>query len=122
PAFDGRIYLPFNRLPRNQAKPQMSGIVMSRLPVVHRLGRLFGRFAAAEQGNIAVIFAITLIPLLSFVGAAVDYTRASRARSAMQAALDSTALMLSKDLMAGTIASSAISSKAQTYFTGLYTD
>jgi len=100
----------------------MSGIVMSRLPVVHRLGRLFGRFAAAEQGNIAVIFAITLIPLLSFVGAAVDYTRASRARSAMQAALDSTALMLSKDLTAGTIASSAISSKAQTYFTGLYTD
>jgi Flp pilus assembly protein TadG len=122
PAFYGRIHLPFNRLPPNQAKPQMSGILMSRLPVVRRLGRLFGRFAAAEQGNIAVIFAITLIPLLSFVGAAVDYSRAARARTAMQAALDSTALMLSKDLTQGTITSSDIGSKAQSYFTGLYTD
>lgn len=122
PAFYGPVYLPFNRLPRNQAKPQMSGIVMSRLPVVRRLGRVFGRFAAAEQGNIAVIFAITLIPLLTFVGAAIDYTRASRARSSMQAALDSAALMLSKDLTQGLITSSDISSKAQSYFTGLYTD
>ncbi|KJC44271.1 hypothetical protein UB31_22060 [Bradyrhizobium sp. LTSP849] len=95
---------------------------MFRLPVVSLIGRKLARFAGAEQGNIAVIFAITLIPILSFVGAAVDYTRAARARTAMQAALDSTALMLSKDLTQGTITSSDISSKAQSYFTGLYTD
>jgi Flp pilus assembly protein TadG len=100
----------------------MSGIVMFRLPVVSLIGRKLARFAGAEQGNIAVIFAITLIPILSFVGAAVDYSRAARARTAMQAALDSTALMLSKDLTQGTITSSDISSKAQSYFTGLYTD
>ena len=41
------------------------------------------RFARADQGNIAMIFAITLVPLLAIVGAAVDYTRASAARSAM---------------------------------------
>ena len=72
-----------------------------------------GRFAGAERGNIAVLFAIALVPVLSFVGAAVDYTRANAARTSMQAALDSTALMLSKDLSDGTITASQINTKAQ---------
>jgi Flp pilus assembly protein TadG len=63
---------------------------MSRLPFVSRIGRHLARFAAAEQGNIAVIFAIALLPVLAFVGAAVDYSRAVQTRSAMQAARDST--------------------------------
>jgi len=64
------------------------------------------RFITADEGNIAVIFAIALVPLLGFVGAAVDYTRANAARSSMQAALDSTALMVSKDLTQGIITTS----------------
>lgn len=40
--------------------------------------------------------ALTAIPLMASVGMAVDYSRANAARSAFQAALDSTALMLSK--------------------------
>jgi Flp pilus assembly protein TadG len=95
---------------------------MSRLPVMTRIGRQFSRFAAAEQGNIAVIFALSLLPILGFVGAAVDYTQAVRARSSMQAAIDSTALMLSKDLTSGSITTSQITQKATDYFTGLYTD
>ncbi len=43
-------------------------------------------------------FAVALVPLLGFVGAAVDYSRTNAARSAMQVALDSAALMVSKDL------------------------
>ena len=69
-----------------------------------------------------MIFAIALLPILGFIGAAVDYTRANSARSSMQAALDSTALMLSKDLSEGAITTSQINSKAQTYFTALYTN
>ena len=61
------------------------------------------RFPGANQGNIAVLFAVALLPIISFVGAAIDYTRANSARSSMQAALDSTALMLSKDLSDGRI-------------------
>jgi Flp pilus assembly protein TadG len=80
------------------------------------------RFVGADEGNIAVIFAIALVPLLGFVGAAVDYTRANAARSSMQAALDSTALMVSKDLSQGIITTSDISTKAQAYFTALYTN
>jgi Flp pilus assembly protein TadG len=95
---------------------------MSRLALVSRLGRQFARFAAAEQGNIAVIFAIALVPVLSFVGAAIDYSRAAQARASMQSALDSTALMLSRDLSAGTITTSQIGTKAQTYFNALFTN
>ncbi|AWL95622.1 TadE/TadG family type IV pilus assembly protein [Bradyrhizobium ottawaense] len=95
---------------------------MSRPPLVSRLGRLCARFATAEQGNIAVIFAIALVPVLSFVGAAIDYSRAAQARASMQSALDSTALMLSRDLSSGTITTSQISSKAQTYFNALFTN
>jgi Flp pilus assembly protein TadG len=94
---------------------------MFRLPVV-RFCRPFARFATAEQGNIAVIFAIALIPVLGLIGAAVDYSRAVKARTSMQTALDSTALMLSKDLTQGTITTSQITAKAQAYFNALFTD
>ena len=80
------------------------------------------RFAGANQGNIAVIFAIALVPILSFMGAAIDYSRANSARSSMQSALDSTALMLSKDLTDGRISPSDIEAKAKSYFAALYTN
>lgn len=88
--------------------------------VLQKLRAAIGRFAGAREGNIAVIFALSAIPIISFVGAAIDYTRANAARSSMQAALDSTALMLSKDLSYGTINSTQISSKATAYFNALY--
>ncbi|MBI5264873.1 MAG: TadE/TadG family protein [Bradyrhizobium sp.] len=81
---------------------------------------LLARFASAEHGNIAVIFAIALIPVLTLIGAAIDYSRAVRARTSMQSALDSAALMVAKDLNAGTITEADIESKARLYFQGLY--
>jgi Flp pilus assembly protein TadG len=80
------------------------------------------RFGGANHGNVAVIFAIALVPLISFVGGAIDYSRVNKARSSMQAALDSTALMLSKDLSEGLITSSQVNAKAQTCSAALYTD
>ena len=59
-----------------------------------RLRTAAARFPAATDGNIAVIFALAAVPILSFVGVAIDYSRANSARSSMQAALDSTALMV----------------------------
>lgn len=93
---------------------------MSGASVFHKLRATAVRFIGERQGNVAVIFALSAIPILTFVGAAIDYTRATNARTSMQAALDSTALMLSKDLSAGTINSSQISSKATAYFNALY--
>ncbi|MCK1359733.1 pilus assembly protein [Bradyrhizobium sp. 199] len=94
---------------------------MFRSLLVSLFGRQFARFVAAEQGNIAMIFAIALVPVLSFIGAAVDYSRAVQARTSMQAALDSAALMLSKDLSSGTITTSQLGTKAQAYFNALFT-
>src|ERR1700748_3570664 len=92
---------------------------MSR-PLPKFLG-LLHRFAGAADGNVAILFTIALVPLITFVGAAIDYSRANMARTSMQAALDSAALMVSKDLSAGTITTSQVSAKAQAYFTALYT-
>jgi Flp pilus assembly protein TadG len=87
-----------------------------------RVQQAIGRFARANEGNVAVIFTIALVPLISFIGAAIDYSRANNARSTMQAALDSTALMLSKDLSNGTITPAQIASQAQANFNALYTN
>lgn len=95
---------------------------MPSASITCRLLKAARRFPGAREGNIAVIFAIALLPLLSFVGVAIDYSRASMARSAMQAAINSTALMLSKDLQSGNITASQINTQAQAYFTGLYTN
>jgi Flp pilus assembly protein TadG len=90
--------------------------------VFRRIRTAVSRFAGANDGNIAILFGIAVIPIITFVGAAVDYTRANSARSSMQAALDSTALMLAKDLSQGTIQASQISEKADAYFKALYTN
>jgi Flp pilus assembly protein TadG len=90
--------------------------------IIRHVRTTANRFVGANHGNIAVIFAIALVPIISFVGAAIDYSRATSARSSMQAALDSTALMLSKDLSSGVITTSQIGGQAQAYFNALYTN
>ena len=47
-----------------------------------------GRFRGDQRGNIAVIFALTCVPLISAIGCAVDYTRATQIQSKLQAASD----------------------------------
>src|SRR5665213_1529935 len=93
--------------------------------IFRRVREAAARFGSANQGNIAVIFGIAILPVMGFVGAAIDYSRANNARSSMQAALDSTALMLSKDLSSGVITNTSqanLTAQALTYFTGLYTN
>ena len=51
-------------------------------------------FKRNEVGNIALLFAVTVIPTIVAVGAAIDYSRASQVETAMQTALDSAALHL----------------------------
>jgi Flp pilus assembly protein TadG len=48
--------------------------------------------SAAQSGNVMVTFALAIIPVMGAVGGAVDYSRASSAKAAMQAALDSASL------------------------------
>jgi Flp pilus assembly protein TadG len=90
--------------------------------MIHPIREAAKRFVGANKGNVAVIFTIAAIPVISFVGAAIDYSRANAARSAMQSAMDSTALMLSKDLSSNKINASQIQATAQNYFNALYTN
>src|SRR5712664_1152036 len=104
------------------AETKISVTVMPSASITRHISAAASRFVGADQGNIAVIFAVACVPILSFIGAAIDYSRANSARSSMQAALDSTALMVSKDLSQGLITTSQINAKAQTYFAALYTN
>jgi Flp pilus assembly protein TadG len=86
---------------------------------IKRLTRLVHEFRSDTRGNIAIIFALVSIPLVALVGAAVDYTRAASARTALQSALDSAALMISKD--AAKMTDSEITTRARQYVDSLYT-
>jgi len=55
---------------------------------MRNLFRLIGRFHNDRRGNIAVIFAIACVPLISAIGCAIDYTRATQLESKLQAAVD----------------------------------
>jgi Flp pilus assembly protein TadG len=46
------------------------------------------RFVRDRRGNVAVIFAISCVPLITFVGCAIDYSRATQVRSKLQGAAD----------------------------------
>jgi Flp pilus assembly protein TadG len=49
---------------------------------------LIGGFRGDQRGNVAVIFVLALLPLLSAIGCAIDYSRATRIQSKLQAAAD----------------------------------
>jgi Flp pilus assembly protein TadG len=50
------------------------------------------RFHEAEQGSVAIVFALALLPMTALAGAAVDYSRAGSTRNKLQTATDTAAL------------------------------
>lgn len=79
---------------------------------------LLSRFLKDRSGNIVPIFAAAVIPVVGLVGAAIDYSRASSIRSEMQAGLDATALMLSKE--ASGLTTQQMQDKATAYFQAVF--
>ena len=75
-------------------------------------------FQQRTTTNVALTFALSLLPLVGFIGSAIDYSRANAAKTAMQAAVDATALMVSKD--ADSLTAAQISSRASQYFSGIF--
>ncbi len=76
------------------------------------------RFLRDRRASVLSFFALSAIPLTGLMGAAVDYSRASAARTAMQAALDSTALAISKS--ATTLSAAQLQTSASAYFNALF--
>lgn len=58
-------------------------------------------FGSDRRAGVATLFAIAALPLMASVGVAVDYSRAFTSKTAMQTALDSTALSLAKQISTG---------------------
>ena len=86
---------------------------------IDRLRQYLRELRTANGANVTITFALATIPIVGFVGAAVDYSHANSVKAAMQAAVDTTALMLSKD--APTLTDSELQTKANDYFKALFT-
>jgi Flp pilus assembly protein TadG len=69
--------------------------------------RLLLRFTADRRANVAMIFAITSIPILFAVGMGVDYTMAGRRQTTLDAAADAAALAAVTPAMLSETASQA---------------
>src|SRR3569623_2219879 len=76
-------------------------------------------FGRGTSGNVALTFALAALPLVGFIGSAIDFSRANAAKAAMQAAVDSTALALSKD--ADSLNANQINTRASAYFKSIFT-
>jgi Flp pilus assembly protein TadG len=62
----------------------------SRMP--SRLIALLSRFRRDNKANIAVIFALSVLPIATAIGCVTDYTNATRIKAKMQAAADAAAV------------------------------
>jgi Flp pilus assembly protein TadG len=68
---------------------------MARQALVDRLRRGLSRlkaFRSAKAGNVVITFALSLLPVIGLVGAGVDYSRAARIKTILQAAADAASL------------------------------
>ena len=63
-------------------------------------------FRRDQRGNVAIIFAIAAIPLISAVGCAVDYSSATRMKAKLQAAADGASIAALSQKSPGFIAAS----------------
>ncbi len=79
---------------------------------------LLKRFFKNKFGGVAPLVAMSIIPLMGAVGAAVDYTRANGARTAFQTALDATVLMAAKN--AANESAADLQTEATNYFNALF--
>jgi Mg-chelatase subunit ChlD len=58
---------------------------------------MIAQFRKDCRGSTAILFGLLLMPVLACAGAALDYTRAARVRTVMQAATDAAALAAARD-------------------------
>lgn len=78
----------------------------------------FRTFRRADDGAVALMFGISVIPLVLMAGAAIDYSRASREKTAIGVALDATGLALAQD--ARTLTQAQLAARGQAYFEAVY--
>jgi Flp pilus assembly protein TadG len=78
------------------------------------------RFVQDRRGGVTPMFALAIIPVIGFVGASIDYSRANSIKVGMQSALDATALAMAK--LAPTLTQSELQTKTNAYFQALFSN
>ena len=63
----------------------------------HALQKYRSQFARNSEGSVVSTFALSMVPVVGLVGAAVDYSAATNARTSLQVALDAALLAGAKD-------------------------
>jgi Flp pilus assembly protein TadG len=93
------------------------------------MSRRFGllkQFGRNEHGNVAMMFGLSLIPMIAAGGTAIDYGRVSTAQSKIHSALDAAVLAVAKDptisVDPATTAGQLTQSKIQTFFAANLSD
>jgi Flp pilus assembly protein TadG len=76
--------------------------------VPFRLKQHLSRFRRDRRGNVAAIFAITAIPLVSAIGCAVDYSLATRMKAKLQTAADAAGIAALSQKSPGFVAASVM--------------
>jgi Flp pilus assembly protein TadG len=76
------------------------------------------RFSRARRGNVTMLFAASMLPILTSIGAAVDYSRHVGATSRMRSALDGATLAVMP--MAAKLSASDLQTRAQEAFQAGY--
>lgn len=95
-------------------------VIRSHASLAKTISRI-ASFRRDQQGNTAVIFGLTLVPILVLGGASVDLARLNEKRSELQQAVDHVTLALAKNLAAGETAA-AQSDKARALLAGVSRD
>jgi Flp pilus assembly protein TadG len=75
--------------------------------------RLINRFRSDQRGNLAVIFAIATVPLISAIGCAIDYSEAMRIKAKLQSAADAAAVASISQNSSGWLAASLMASNGE---------
>ncbi len=73
-------------------------------------------FLSDRRGATAMIYAMCLIPIFCGVGFAIDSTRSSNAKSAIQSSLDAAVLASTRDLANATLTDAQVRANAREYF------
>ncbi len=76
------------------------------------------RFLKDRRGGVTPMFALAIVPVVGFVGASIDYSRANSIKVGMQSALDATALAMAK--LAPTLTPADLQTKSTAYFNAMF--
>ena len=106
-------------MPKIAAEPVTCGAaVMSIQSIRSFFQSHLPAFLNNRRGSVVPMFALAIVPVVGLTGAAIDYSRANSAKSALQAALDATSLAMARS--ASSLTTAQLQQQATDYFNATF--